>query len=251
MSAQGEDAAAGPPDIAEQQLQDRRRANDLHALGVLRPSHGVADGAGLLRPGGIAEGFRNFVEQLLRNAGVAFDQFRRVAREVPPQDLEDAARMLQRGIGLVLARSCPLRRRGLCRDRLPRRSGRACSPPAFFLLRSFVEPGIRIVFLLLLVPAGEDAAQVFGVAEIFANDHGRVGVVLHILAEVLVVLQRVVNQAAEEENVGTRAQRHPDVGHRRGAGETRVNMNDRWRRARAPPSPTGSRRDGSRPSTIP
>ena len=49
VSAEGENAAAGPSDIAQQHLQDRSRANDLHALGVLRESHSVADGSGLFR----------------------------------------------------------------------------------------------------------------------------------------------------------------------------------------------------------
>ena len=49
VAAQGEDAAAGPADVAEQQLQDRRGADHLHAGRVLRPADGVADGAGAVR----------------------------------------------------------------------------------------------------------------------------------------------------------------------------------------------------------
>ena len=43
VAAQGEDAAAGPPDVAEQQLQDGGGADDLHADRVLRPADGIGD----------------------------------------------------------------------------------------------------------------------------------------------------------------------------------------------------------------
>ncbi len=56
MAAQREDAAAGTPDVTEQQLQDRCRPDDLHPGRVLREADGVADGAGALRSGRAAEG---------------------------------------------------------------------------------------------------------------------------------------------------------------------------------------------------
>ena len=102
MPAQGKNSAARAADVAQQQLQNRRRANDLHALGVLRPSHGVADGCGFVRTRGIAKCLGDFQEQLLRNPRMPLDQFRRVARKMPSQNLEDAAGVLQRGIGFVL-----------------------------------------------------------------------------------------------------------------------------------------------------
>ena len=43
VAAQREDAAAGAADVAEQQLDDRRGADDLHADRVLRPADRVAD----------------------------------------------------------------------------------------------------------------------------------------------------------------------------------------------------------------
>ena len=49
VSAQRQNAAAGPSDISEQQLQNRRGADDLHAVRVLRPADRVADGCGFLR----------------------------------------------------------------------------------------------------------------------------------------------------------------------------------------------------------
>jgi hypothetical protein len=43
MAAQRHDAGARASDVAQQQLQQRRAADDLHAVGVLRPGHGIGD----------------------------------------------------------------------------------------------------------------------------------------------------------------------------------------------------------------
>src|SRR6185312_9561438 len=101
MSAKSENAAARTSNIAEQQLQDRRRANDLHTRGVLRPAHGVTDSACLVRSGSCRKRLGDFQEDMLRHATLLFDQFRRVAREVLLQDLENTARMQQRRVRLV------------------------------------------------------------------------------------------------------------------------------------------------------
>ncbi len=50
MAAQRHDAAAGPPDIAEQALDDGGRPDDLHADGVMRPPDRVAERPGPLPP---------------------------------------------------------------------------------------------------------------------------------------------------------------------------------------------------------
>src|SRR4029453_6186307 len=42
MTAQRQNPAARPADVSKQQLQNRSRANDLHALGMLRPADCVA-----------------------------------------------------------------------------------------------------------------------------------------------------------------------------------------------------------------
>ena len=54
----------------------------------------------------------------------------------------------------------------------------------------------------------------FGVAEIFAQNAGRVGEVDHIIAEEQIVLNDVPNEAAEKGDVATGANRHPDIGQR-------------------------------------
>ena len=103
MSAQREDAAAGTPDVAEQQLQNRRRPDDLHAGRVLRPADGVADGAGALGARRAAERVGDAQERVRRHSAYVLHHLRRVAREVTREDLKDAARVLKRRIrGLVL-----------------------------------------------------------------------------------------------------------------------------------------------------
>ena len=92
-------AAARPPDVAEQQLQDRGRADDLHAVECCVQSDRVADRAGLARgPERDVKRVGDLEEALLRDAADLLDHLRRVAREMPLQDLKDAARMLQRRV---------------------------------------------------------------------------------------------------------------------------------------------------------
>ena len=49
MPAQRQNASTWPANISEKQLQNRRRANDLHSFGVLRPADGIANCASLIR----------------------------------------------------------------------------------------------------------------------------------------------------------------------------------------------------------
>src|SRR4029079_6668743 len=87
---------AGPAHVAEQQLDDRRGPDELHADGVLGPAHRVHDcgGAGAAGRGG--PGLGDVEELLPRDAADLLDDLRRVAGEVPLEDLVDAARVLQR-----------------------------------------------------------------------------------------------------------------------------------------------------------
>ena len=98
VAAQRVDAAARSPDVAEQQLQHRRRANDLRAERVLRPADGVDDRRRLLHVAVFADGreqIGGFEELILRNAGDPLDHLRRVARVLLLQQLKDRARVLQ------------------------------------------------------------------------------------------------------------------------------------------------------------
>ena len=101
VAAQRVDAAAGASHVAHQELQDGRGADDLRAEAVMRPADGVDDGAGLLHVAILADGgeeFGGLEELILRNAGDALHHFRRIARVLLLEQLEDRARMLQRKI---------------------------------------------------------------------------------------------------------------------------------------------------------
>jgi hypothetical protein len=102
MSAQSQDAAAWTPDIAQQSCKNCRRADNLHTLGMLRPTYRVADRSGLFRSRSRNERFCCFKKYFFGDTAATFHHLRRVAREVTLQDLEDATRMLQRRIGLKL-----------------------------------------------------------------------------------------------------------------------------------------------------
>ena len=113
VAAQREDAAAGAADVAQQQLDDRGGADDLHADGVLRPADRVADRRRALAAGvaaqrlGDATGTRRAV-----HAAHVGDELGRVPAVVALEQLEDAARMLQRRILLGRLRRGAGARRG-------------------------------------------------------------------------------------------------------------------------------------------
>src|SRR5438034_2936894 len=104
---------------------------------MLRPADGVADRGGLLPTRRSREHVGDFEESLARNAAHPLHHLRRAAGEVALEHLKDAAGMLQRAV-----------------------------------LPSFVQPALRIVFTLLHVPAGDEAAQIFRILEIRA-EYGR------------------------------------------------------------------------------
>jgi hypothetical protein len=95
------------------------------------------------------------------------------------------------------------------------------------LLFTRIGPALRIIDALLGVVAREEARKVLGVLEILADDSRGVSVGQHILPEPLVVAQDVVDQRAEEGNVGPGADRREDIGGGRGACEARVHVDDR------------------------
>ncbi len=95
-----------------------------------------------------------------------------------------------------------------------------------FRRSGLVQPAFRIVFSLLRIPSGEESIQIFRIFEIIAKNRRGVCVMHDVLAEFFVILQNVVDQPAQEKNVRTCAQGNPNVGHRRSAVESRINMND-------------------------
>ena len=129
VPAQRIDAAAGPSDVAEQELQHRGGADDLRPEGVLRPPDRIDDRGDLLH---VAVG-ANRREQvgrsqklIARDAGDPLDHLRRVARVVLLQQLKHAPRMLQR----CIVRDSRRQGRHPSRLRAPRFGGQA--RPTFF-----------------------------------------------------------------------------------------------------------------------
>ena len=101
VAAQRVHAAAGASDVAQQQLQHRRGADDLRSEAVLRPADRIDDGGDLLGVAVLADGgeqIGGLEELILRNAGDALHHFRRVARILLLQELIDAARIFKRSV---------------------------------------------------------------------------------------------------------------------------------------------------------
>ena len=117
VPAQREDAAARPADVAEQRLQDRRRADVLHAHRVLRPADRVAERLVRSGPELSVSSSQTRGEQVLGDAADLLHHLRGVAGEVPLEHLEDAARVLQRLVPLALRRRSSRRRSRWTRPR--------------------------------------------------------------------------------------------------------------------------------------
>src|SRR5579883_2105962 len=91
---------------------------------------------------------------------------------------------------------------------------------------AFVLPAAGVVAALLLIEAGEEAVEVLGVAELLADDRRAVGVRHDVLAEVALVRDDVVDDAAEEGDVRARTERDVDVGDRAGPGVAGIDVDE-------------------------
>ncbi len=116
VAAQGQDPTAGPPDVAQQQLEDGRGADVLNANGVLGPSHRVDERRRALRPRVRAQRLRHLPEVGPGDAADPLHDLRGVAVEVALQDLEHAARVLE--VEVHLGRQSPRERDAVCAVRL-------------------------------------------------------------------------------------------------------------------------------------
>ncbi len=94
------------------------------------------------------------------------------------------------------------------------------------LFGGLVGPRLHVVRVVLDAVPGEQSVQVFGVLEVLVHQVRRVGVGAHVLVEPQVVAQHIVDECAEQHDVGTRTNRNVFVRHRRGARETRIDVND-------------------------
>src|SRR2546421_9330874 len=95
MAPEGEDPAPRPPDVAEQELDDRRGADVLDADAVLRPADGVDECRGPVAPGAGAQLLGNPEEERSGHPARLLEDLGRVAGVVALQDLVDAVRVLQ------------------------------------------------------------------------------------------------------------------------------------------------------------
>src|SRR5438270_554854 len=84
--------------------------------------------------------------------------------------------------------------------------------PSSSWMTAVVLPRRDVVHRLLLVPAREEAVEILGVAEVLVDDHGRVRVPDDVVAELTPVLEDVVDDAAEEGDVGAGADGDVHVG---------------------------------------
>ena len=83
MPAERVHSAAGTPNVSHEQLEHCGRADDLRAKAVLRPTHGVNDGADFLHVAILADGrvhVGGFEELILGNSSDPFHHLGGVAR---------------------------------------------------------------------------------------------------------------------------------------------------------------------------
>ena len=100
FAAKGVDAAARYADVAEQKLDDAHGAAVLGAVGVLRLTEGVEDGARLVGTAGGGEDLPDLLHDVGIHAGDARDELGRVAGIVTLHDVEDAVRILKGHVAL-------------------------------------------------------------------------------------------------------------------------------------------------------
>src|SRR6516225_8720609 len=93
-------AAARPPYVSQQQLDNPCRTYHLHSGGMLGPSQCINDRAGSLAPRIPAHQLRYAYDVLRTASAGSRHHFGRVVCEMPLEDLKDAARVAKRRIAL-------------------------------------------------------------------------------------------------------------------------------------------------------
>src|SRR5438445_1799611 len=231
VTALGVHAAAWTSHVAEQELQNGGRANELAAGGVVREPDRVDDRHHLVGPAGLADDLRDLEELRLRDTGDRGDHLGGVARIVLAQELEYRAGMLElhvalgerhagTGAGWSLAVSDDLLLRSLERGL----SGGV----------ALVGPRRGVVRALDRIVAAE---QPLAEAEALLHEEGRVRVVLDVLVVDQVLLDDVADQAAEKGGVRAGPDPGIHIGHGRGPGEPRVDVDHLGAAAAADPAP--------------
>ena len=100
VAPEGEDAAARAADVAQEELDDGRGADVLHADRVLGPADGVAEGGGALPARVAAQGLGHRQELVPGDAAHLLHHLGRVAGVVALEHLEHAPGVLEGGVGL-------------------------------------------------------------------------------------------------------------------------------------------------------
>jgi len=130
---------------------------------------------------------------------------------VPLEHLEHTARMLQSCVrpepGGILRFPTAILTVAAASFGMPRWA----AGPSF--LRSLIQPGLGIVLLLLRIPARKKSVEIFGVPKVFAQDGGSICVRNDVVVKDAIIFENVANQGAEKNDVGSGAQRQPDIGH--------------------------------------
>ena len=119
---------------------------------------------------------------------------------MPLENLEDGIRMLQRFIAFYI----------------PRRTLR--------LLH--VLPRIRDVLSSFRIIAGEQTIQVLGVLIVLRDDHRCIGIRHHIVMEIQLIFQQVINNRTQKHHVRAAANANVAIRKRRRARVTRIHVND-------------------------
>src|SRR5713101_715942 len=223
MPAESEDASSRPSDVAEKQLKDRSRSNDLRTFRLLRPTQRIANGSCLFRARCRAKRLRNFQKPLAGNPAKPFNQLRRVSRIMPFHNLVYTPWMAERGVALAIPEvgggsSAILVVTGMRSGAPGRRLATLDTSP--------VKPGASVVAPVLSVPTREDASQILRILELLWKNDRSVGVVGHVLAKIFFVFEHVMNEPPEKQDVRSGAHGSPDVCHSGGAAETRIDVNN-------------------------
>ena len=211
-------AAAGDADVAKQQLNHSHRAAVLGTKGVLRFAERVEDRADAFTLAGGGVNLIDLLEDFFIDTGNGRNLVERVAGIVALHDLEHAVRILQRHVLLRLmdGRVLELRDTGL---RHP--VHRALRIP-LAVRGGLVGPGLVVILVGLGVVAREVAG--FRIELEVRVDQARgVRVVLDVLILPEVVGEDVVHHAAEEGDVGTRADAGEEVSLSGGTGVAGIN----------------------------
>ncbi len=194
VAALGVHAAPWPSHAAKQELEHRPGADQLSAGRVVGEAHRVDDGHDLVGLAHLADEVGHLVELVNRNPGDARHDIRRVARVVGLHELEDRPLVLEGHVAIGET------------------IGSCLIAPAAYVIRAL---GGAV--------SGEESVCE---TETLLDDERGVRVVGHIVGLEEVVLQDVVDQAAEVRDVGAGTNAQVHVGDGRGTREAWIRVDD-------------------------